>query len=114
MFSFAALSLAALRRAVIQLRSGSLRLDKSGFDFSGYRSERYLWSDVGDFRVVRGGKFENVGFRVRPPKDDPEALLNLRFFGGRDVWLPDTYGYGFEDLAQLLASWQRRAIGVPV
>ena len=109
MFSFAALSMAVLRRAVIQLRSGSLRLDETGFEFAGYRSERYLWSDVGDFRVERGGKFENVGFRVRPPKDDPDAPLNLRFFGGRDVWLPDTYGYNFEDLAPLLAAWQRRA-----
>jgi hypothetical protein len=109
LFSFAALSLAVLRRAVIQLRSGSLRLDETGFELAGYRRERYLWSDVGDFRVERSRGFEAVGFRVRPPKDDPDALLNLRFFGGRDVWLPDSYGYKLEDLAQLMAAWQRRA-----
>ena len=57
-----------------------------------------------------GGKFEGVGFRVRPPKDDPDALLNLRFMGGRDVWLPDSYGFELKDLAQLLAGWHSRAI----
>ena len=109
MFSFAALSLTVLRRTVIQLRSGSLRLDETGFELAGYRREHYLWSEVGDFRVERSRGFEAVGFRVRPPKDDPDALLNLRFFGGRDVWLPDSYGYDLEDLAQLMAAWQRRA-----
>jgi hypothetical protein len=109
MFSTAALSLAVLRRAVIQLRSGSLRLDETGFELAGYRRERYLWSDVGDFRVERSRGFEAVGFRVRPPKDDPDALLNLRFLGGRDVWLPDGFTYKLEDLAQLMAAWQKRA-----
>jgi hypothetical protein len=66
--------------------------------------------DVGDFRREAGGKFEGVGFRVRPPKDDPDALLNLRFTGGRDVWLPDSYGFEFKDLAPLLAGWHSRAI----
>lgn len=109
MFSIAAFYLFILRRAVIQLRSGSLRLDDTGFELAGYRRERYLWSGVGDFRVEQSRGFEAVGFRVRPPKDDPEALLNLRFFGGRDVWLPDSYAYKLEDLAQLMAAWQRRA-----
>jgi hypothetical protein len=76
---------------------------------AGYRHERYLWKDVGDFRREAGGKSEGVGFRVRPPKDDPDALLNLRFTGGRDVWLPDSYGFEQKDLAQLLASWHSRA-----
>jgi hypothetical protein len=110
MFSVAALCLAGVRRAVIQLRSGSLQLDETGFELAGYRHERYLWKDVGDFRREAGGKFEGVGFRVRPPKDDPDALLNLRFTGGRDVWLPDSYGFKLEDLAQLLAGWHSRAI----
>jgi hypothetical protein len=109
MFSVAALSLAILRRAVIQLRSGWLRLDQTGFELAGYRRERYLWRDVGDFRVERSRGFEAVGFRVRPPKDDPDALLNLRFLGGRDVWLPDGFTYTLEDLAQLMAAWQERA-----
>lgn len=106
MFSVASLCLAGVRRAVIQLRSGSLQLDESGFELAGYRHGRYLWKDVGDFRRERGG----VGFRVRPPKDDPDAVLNLRFTGGRDVWLPDSYGFELEDLAQLLAGWHSRAI----
>ena len=110
MFSVAALCLAGVRRAAIQLRSGSLQLDETGFELAGYRHERYLWKDVGDFRREAGGKFEGVGFRVRPPKDDPDALLNLRFTGGRDVWLPDSYGFELEDLAQLLAGWHSRAI----
>jgi len=110
LFSIAALFLALLRRAVIQIRSGSLRLDETGFELAGYRHERYLWRDVGDFRVERSRGFEAVGFRVRPPKDDPDALLNLRFLGGRDVWLPDSYAYRLEELAQLMAAWQTRAI----
>jgi hypothetical protein len=110
MFSAAALCLVGVRRAVTQLRSGSLRLDANGFELAGYRHGRYLWKDVGDFRREAGGKFEGVGFRVRPPKDDPEAMLNLRFTGGRDVWLPDSYGFELEDLAQLLAGWHSRAI----
>jgi hypothetical protein len=87
MFSIAALCLLGVRRAVTQLKSGSLQLDETGFELTGYRHERYLWNDVGDFRREAGGKFEGVGFRVRPPKDDPDALLNLRFMGGRHVWL---------------------------
>jgi hypothetical protein len=110
MFSIAALCLVGLRRAVVQLGSGSLRLDETGFELAGYRHERYLWKDVGDFRREAGGKSDGVAFRVRPPKDDPDALLNLRFMGGRDVWLPDSYGFKLEDLAQLLAGWHRRAI----
>ncbi|WP_338692202.1 MULTISPECIES: hypothetical protein [Bradyrhizobium] len=93
MFSIAALSLAVLRRAVIQLRSGSLRLDETGFEFAGYRRERYLWSDVGDFRVERGGKFENVGFRVRPPKDDPDALFAGIFAGIEGANVDDEFRY---------------------
>jgi hypothetical protein len=96
MFSAAALCLAGVRRAVIQIRSGSLQLDATGFELAVYRHERYLWKDVGDFRREAGGG-EGVGFRVRPPKDDPDALLNLRFTGGRDVWLPDSYGFELED-----------------
>jgi hypothetical protein len=61
-------------RGVIQLRSGWLRLDATGLELAGAINERYLWSDVGDFRVERGGKFENVGFRIRPPRDDPQRL----------------------------------------
>jgi hypothetical protein len=110
MLSVAALCLAGVRRAVIQLRSGSLQLAATGFELAGYRHERYLWKDVGDFRREAGSKFEGVGFRVRPPKDDSDALLNLRFTGGRDVWLPDSYGFELEDLAQLLAGWHSRAI----
>ena len=110
MFSISALCLVGVRRAVIQLRSGSLRLDATGFELAGYRHERYLWKDVGDFRRERGGKSDGVGFRVRPPKNDPDALLNLRFTGGRDVWLPDGYGFELEELAQLLAGWHSRAI----
>ncbi|WP_157100077.1 hypothetical protein [Rhodoplanes sp. Z2-YC6860] len=110
MFSVAALCLAMLRRAVIQLRSGSLRLDEIGFELAGCRRERYLWREVGDFRPALGRGSVPVGFRVGPPKNDADALLNLRFLGGRDVWLPDNYAYRSEELAQLMADWQTRAI----
>jgi len=106
MFLFAALSMALVRYAVIQLRSGWLQLDETGLEMAGYSHRQYLWSDIGDFRVER---VEQVGFRVRPPKDDPEALLNLRFTSGRDVWLPDTFGFEPEDLAHLMTAWQSRA-----
>ena len=96
-------------RGVTQLRSGWLRLDAIGFELAGVINERYVWSDVGDFRVERTRRFEGVGFRVRPPKDNPSALLNLRFTGGRDVWLPDSYGFELEDLANLMRAWQSRA-----
>jgi hypothetical protein len=109
MLPCSAFFLAGVRFAIIQLGSGSLTLDKTGFEFTGRRHVRYLWKDVGDFRREAGGKFEGVGFRVRPPADDPEALLNLRFTGGRDVWLPDNYGFYFRDLATILAAWHSRA-----
>jgi hypothetical protein len=109
MLPCSAFCLAGVRRAIIQLRSGSLTLDRTGFELVGFRHARYLWKDVGDFRREAGGKFEGVGFRVRPPDDDPEALLNLRFTGGRDVWLPDNYGFYLRDLATLLAAWHSRA-----
>jgi hypothetical protein len=108
-FSCAAFCLVGARFAIIQSRSGTLTLDETGFELAGNRHARYLWNDVGDFRREAGRYFEGVGFRVRPPKDDPEALLNLRFTGGRDVWLPDDYGFYLRDLATLMAAWHSRA-----
>jgi len=98
-----------VRRGLIQLRYGWLRLDATGFELAGAINGQYFWNDVGDFRAERAFRFASVGFRVRPPKGDPEALLNLRFAGGRDVWLPDDYGFKLEDLAQLMTAWQSRA-----
>jgi len=98
-----------VRRGLIQLIYGWLRLDAIGFELAGATNEQYCWNDVGDFRAERAYRFANVGFRVRLPKGDPEALLNLRFTGGRDVWLPDNYGFKLEDLAQLMTAWQSRA-----
>lgn len=97
------------RRTVRQLRHGWLRLDATGFQLAGAVTGRYLWDDVGDFRAGGAYRSSSVGFRVRPPKDDPAALLNLRFTGGQDVWLPDSYGFNLGDLAQLMAAWGNRA-----
>lgn len=108
MFACSAFFAFYVMRAAKQLRRGWLRLDAIGFELAGATKGRYLWSDTGDFRVAGGLKFASVGFRVRPPKDDPEALLNLRFTGGQDVWLPDSYGFRLGDLAQVMTAWQNR------
>jgi hypothetical protein len=96
-------------RGAVQLRRGWLLLDAIGFELAGAVNGRYLWSNVGDFRAERAYRFASVGFRVRPPKDDTEAIRNLRFAGGRDVWPPDNYGLQLDDLARLMVEWQSRA-----
>jgi hypothetical protein len=92
-------------------RAAYLRLDEDRFTMcSLFRTGRFRWDDVRDFRPysIRGGTF--VGF------DFTEASGSLgrrtaRSLAGVESGLPSIYGLKAEELAALLTVWRDRFAG---
>ena len=92
--------------------ASSLRLDESGFEtikFFFFR-KRYSWRDVSDFLVwTRVGK-GMVVFKAEKPRLSAYERINAALAGGRNGYLPDTYGMAAGELVQLMINWRNSAI----
>lgn len=99
--------------SVKALRGGSLRLDEDGFEFSGFFRRQYRWSEVSDFGVLRYRGNASVVFKTTKPNWNIWSKINSVFAGGRDAWLPDTYGLRAEALVELMKVWQSSATQPP-
>ncbi len=98
--------------SVIQLRSGSLRLDEDGFEFTTglFRKQIFRWSEVRDFTIFRQRASSFVVFKATKPRwGNSLGKLNALLAGGRNEGLPDTYGFGARELVQLMTAWQNSA-----
>jgi hypothetical protein len=103
-----------------------LSLDDEGFTLRvGYRSQRWRWSDVGDFAIAEylhnmPGAFmrKRIGFNDKRLSKTAAQRVGEQFstaLTGRDCALPDGYystafGLPMEDLVRLLSQWQQRAL----
>jgi hypothetical protein len=89
-----------------------LRLDGSGFEVSApFRKRKFRWGEVSDFGVVRQRASSSVVFKAATPRPDVSgALTSILAMGRINEWLPDTYGFAAEDLAQLMTIWQNSAM----
>jgi hypothetical protein len=99
--------------AVIALQPGasSLRLYESCFEVTHfYRTERFSWDQVSDFAVWRDRFVSIVVFRAAQPYLSVFRKMGADMCGGRNGWLPDTYGFSAHDLARLMTAWQHLAI----
>jgi hypothetical protein len=93
--------------------ASSLRLDESGFEttkFFFFR-KRYSWRDVSDFlvwsKVAKGGM---VVFKDEKPRLSASERINAALTGGRNGYLPDTYGMAAGELVQLMINWRNSAM----
>ena len=94
---------------LLRPNSGSLSLSADGFEVTYlYRKRFYYWEQVNDFAIYSSKGRENIVFRTAKPYFGFLDRLNAGLTGGRNGWLPDTYGYEASDLASLLIAWQDR------
>ena len=95
----------------------SLRLTSSGFEVAaGLQKRTFLWTQVSDFDVFAGRRSsEKVVFRYDGPHRSPFRVgmnwLDAAFAGGRNAYLPDTYGLRTADLVRVLTTWRELAVG---
>jgi hypothetical protein len=104
---------ACLIVAVVMLLpgAGDLVLDRDGFQITSlFRSHRVRWQNAKGFEPI-SIPYSNqrmVGF------DDAAAGRTLAALNtaiaGHNAALPDTYGFSVDELAQLMARWQERAV----
>jgi hypothetical protein len=99
--------------SVLNLRTGAsfLRLDEYRFTIAQpFIAERvFRWSDVSDFdaRCYKRYNYSTVVFKTAKPRRGVLVKINTHLAGGRNEWLPDTYGFEASDLAQLMsAPWE--------
>jgi hypothetical protein len=98
---------------VITLLPGAsfLRLDENGFDVSRFfRKQIFRWSEVSDFGVwtFRGNCL--VVFKAEKSRLNISEKVNAALAGGRNGYLPDTYGLTAEDLVQIMTAWRNSAM----
>lgn len=95
---------------LLRPNSGSLSLSATGFEVTYlYRKRFYYWEQVDDFAVYSSKGVEHVVFRTAKPYFGIWDKLNAGLTGGRNGWLPDTYGYEASDFLRLLIAWQCRS-----
>jgi len=88
-----------------------LRLDKSGFEFSNMtRRGTFTWDQVSDFNIYSGRGSRVVMFRAASLHQSLLKKINTGLTGGRNGFLPDTYGLSADDLIQLMTMWQEMAL----
>src|ERR1700732_3436895 len=87
---------------VILFRNGSLQLDENGFEAVGVFRRRYRWNEVSDFGVFYSEGSALVVFKTTKSHWNILETLNAFLAAGRNEGLPDTYGLGGADLAQLM------------
>jgi hypothetical protein len=93
--------------------SSSLRLDGDGFEITKlfFLRQRYSWLDVSDFVVWVMFRNRMVVFKAEKPRLGAyEKISAAMAGGGRNGYLPDTYGMAANDLAQLMTSWRNSAM----
>ena len=95
----------------------SLRLTSSGFEVvAGLQKRIFLWTQVSDFDVFAGRRSSSeVVFRYDGPHRSSLRVglgwLDAAFAGGRNAYLPDTYGLRTADLVRVLTTWRELAVG---
>jgi hypothetical protein len=108
---FAALSAFLAAAAVHALRTDRMTLDRDGFEVVyPFRKKRYRWTDVSAFEWqywTRGTYV--VAFDDLRKGDGILAAVN-RATGFRNSGLPEDYGLGEKQLAELLNQWRDRAL----
>ena len=96
----------------------SLRLTTSGFEVvAGLQKRTFLWTQVSDFDAFAGRSGSSkVVFRYGGPHRSSFRVglgwLDAAFAGGRNAYLPDTYGLQTADLVQVLKTWRELAVRV--
>jgi hypothetical protein len=86
--------------SVRALLSGTLQLDRNGFQATLISRKQYLWTEVYDFRTSTSGVQFNV---VGPPL----------WFASSNKALGDNYGLEAAELADLMTCWQSAALDGP-
>lgn len=95
----------------------SLRLTSSGFEVvAGLQKRTFSWRQVSDFDVLAGRRSSSkVVFRYDGPHRNSFRVglgwLDAAFAGGRNAYLPDTYGLRTADLVRVLTTWRELAVG---
>ncbi len=92
--------------------AAKLAIDRDGFVATSlYRGRHTRWSDVSEFQVAQMAR---GGHRIVVYDDatitDGSHLMAGSRIAGRNAALPDTYGLGAEQLAQVLNHWRTRAL----
>jgi hypothetical protein len=97
---------AALGVIMLGPGAGSLRLDAEGFQVVHFfRTRSYRWSDVSEFGVRSFGQHgEVVAFNAANRRLNIWEKINAALIGGRNAYLPDTYGMTAEDLVRLMTA----------
>jgi hypothetical protein len=92
--------------------ANSLRLDGSGFEITKFffLRQRYSWLDVSDFVVWAMIGNGIVVFKAEKPRLSVYERINAAMAGGRNGYLPDTYGMAAGDLVRLMTSWRNAAM----
>jgi hypothetical protein len=94
---------------IINPAASSLRLGKAGFEFSNVlRRGSFTWDQVSDFSTASTRGYPVVIFRK--PHISMLEKINTSLIGGRNGFLPDTYGFSAGDLLQLMTMWQELAL----
>jgi hypothetical protein len=97
---------------VITLLPGAsaLCLNEKGFDVTRfYRTRTFPWSEVADFGVWTVQRRGNVVFNAAAHRHSVLGKINAAI-GGRNWYLPSTYGLSADDLADLMTRWRARAL----
>jgi hypothetical protein len=115
-FCLAVFGLGGLVAAVALLPGANyLRLDEEGFTFcSLFRAHRVRWADVEGFATVRVASSPMVGWLYREGREPQGRGVRMSLaLAGCHAALPENYGLGAAELAQLLErlrqEWQVRA-----
>src|SRR5664279_5504523 len=92
--------------------ANSLRLDGNGFEITKFYFLRqsYSWLNVSDFVVWEMSRNRFVVFKAEKPRLGVYERINAAMTGGRNGYLPDTYGMAASDLAELMTDWRNSAI----
>jgi hypothetical protein len=88
----------------------SLRLDLDGFEITRFfHKQRFNWNEVSDFDIWIFKDDGLVLFKAAKSRLSGFEKLNAALSGGRNGYLPDTYGLVAEDLLRIMKTWQNLA-----
>jgi hypothetical protein len=91
--------------------SSVLRLDGNGFEITKFffLKKTYRWRDVSDFVVLRISRNDAVVFKADKPRLGIYERISAAMAGGRNGYLPDTYGMAAGELVRLMTRWRNAA-----
>jgi hypothetical protein len=91
--------------------ASSLRLDEHGFEVtSHFHKRKYRWSEVTDFSAWTFLSNSMVVFKAVKLHLGILGKMNAALAGGRNGFLPDTYGMAADDLVRLMTAWRNSAM----